>query len=94
MSISRPGTVIILRQNLTEIRNGNAFLVGDALGLATLDMGEGIGPAIRSGQLAAEAIISRNGILAGIDPALLFPIAAGIEEMKTKLYPGLRVQAI
>jgi len=31
--------------------------VGDALGLATLDMGEGIGPAVRSGQLAAEAII-------------------------------------
>jgi flavin-dependent dehydrogenase len=38
-------------------RVGNAFLVGDSLGLATRDMGEGIGPAIRSGQLAAEAIL-------------------------------------
>ena len=51
------GHSYFLRQHLAEIRSGNAFLVGDALGLATLDMGEGIGPAIRSGQLAAEAII-------------------------------------
>jgi flavin-dependent dehydrogenase len=36
---------------------GNAFLVGDALGLATVDMGEGIGPAIASGHMAADAII-------------------------------------
>jgi menaquinone-9 beta-reductase len=48
-----------LREKSTEIRRGNAFLTGDALGLATLDMGEGIGPAIQSGLLAAEAI-SRN----------------------------------
>ena len=33
------------------------LIVGDAVGLATLDMGEGIGPAIRSGLLAAEAIL-------------------------------------
>jgi flavin-dependent dehydrogenase len=45
-----------LREKSTEIRRGNAFLTGDALGLATLDMGEGIGPAIQSGLLAAEAI--------------------------------------
>jgi len=45
------------RQNLPEIRRDNAFIVGDAAGLATLDMGEGIGPAIRSGLLAAEAIV-------------------------------------
>jgi len=35
----------------------NALLTGDAAGLATLDMGEGISPAIQSGILAAEAII-------------------------------------
>lgn len=46
-----------LRQPSQEGRRENAFLVGDALGLATLDMGEGIGPAIRSGLLAAEAIL-------------------------------------
>jgi len=40
------------------IRYGNAFIIGDAAGLATLDMGEGIGPAIQSGIRAAEAIIS------------------------------------
>ena len=46
-----------LRNKNLEPRIGNAFLVGDSLGLATRDMGEGIGAAIRSGQLAAEAIL-------------------------------------
>jgi geranylgeranyl reductase family protein len=44
-----------------EIRKGNAYLVGDAAGLATLDMGEGISPAIKSGLLAAESIITGGG---------------------------------
>lgn len=39
-------------------RKGNAFLVGDAAGLATVDLCEGIGPAIRSGRLAAESIVT------------------------------------
>ncbi|MFQ5642777.1 MAG: NAD(P)/FAD-dependent oxidoreductase [Thiogranum sp.] len=34
----------------------NAFITGDAAGLATRDMAEGIGPAVRSGLLAAAAI--------------------------------------
>jgi menaquinone-9 beta-reductase len=46
-----------LRRKKPALRRGNAFLVGDALGLATRDMGEGIGPAIHSGLLAANAII-------------------------------------
>lgn len=46
-----------LRQKALPPQQGNAFLVGDALGLATQDMGEGIGPAIYSGILAADAII-------------------------------------
>lgn len=45
-----------LRQRLPAIREGNAFIIGDAAGMATLDMGEGIGPAIRSGLRAADAI--------------------------------------
>ena len=45
-----------LRHNAQPIRSDNAFLVGDALGSATRDMGEGIGPAIQSGLLAAETI--------------------------------------
>jgi flavin-dependent dehydrogenase len=46
-----------LRQEQPEVRRDNALIVGDSVGLATLDMGEGIGPAIRSGLLAAEAIL-------------------------------------
>ncbi len=57
-SFKPAGHSYYLRQRKIEPRNGNAFLVGDALGLATCDMGEGIGPAILSGQLAAEAIFS------------------------------------
>ena len=38
------------------VRHDNAFLCGDAAGLATVDMGEGIGPAVASGLRAAHAI--------------------------------------
>jgi len=56
-----------LRQRLPAVREGNAFIVGDAAGLATLDMGEGIGPAIRSGLRAADSIATgRAYTLAGI----------------------------
>jgi flavin-dependent dehydrogenase len=40
------------------VRRGNAFLAGDSAGLSTRDLCEGIGPAIRSGQRAAEAILT------------------------------------
>ena len=74
------GHSYFLRQSLPEIRNGNAFLVGDALGLATLDMGEGIGPAIRSGQLAAEAIIHGTEYsVAGI-PRYSLPSLVGLRK--------------
>jgi len=46
-----------LRQDVRLSRLDNAFLVGDAAGLATKDLGEGIGPAVESGILAANAII-------------------------------------
>ncbi len=39
-----------------EVKRRNAYVVGDAAGLATEDMGEGIGPAIESGILAARDI--------------------------------------
>jgi flavin-dependent dehydrogenase len=39
-------------------RSGNAFLTGDAAGLATRDLCEGIGPAIVSGQRAADSILT------------------------------------
>jgi geranylgeranyl reductase family protein len=50
------GYVYYLRGNVDIVRRDNAFLVGDAAGLATRDMAEGIGPAIKSGLLAAAAI--------------------------------------
>ncbi|GAC1698694.1 MAG: hypothetical protein PVS2B3_10610 [Steroidobacteraceae bacterium] len=46
-----------LRGRMDVVRQGNAFITGDAAGLATRDLGEGIGPAIRSGMRAAEAIL-------------------------------------
>jgi menaquinone-9 beta-reductase len=47
-----------LRDGVDVIRIDNTLLVGDAAGLATRDMCEGIGPAIRSGILAAKAVAS------------------------------------
>jgi menaquinone-9 beta-reductase len=46
-----------LRGRVDVVRRDNAFITGDAAGLATRDLGEGIGPAIRSGIRAAEAIL-------------------------------------
>ena len=40
------------------MRRDDAFLVGDSAGLSTRDLCEGIGPAVRSGLLAADAIAS------------------------------------
>jgi menaquinone-9 beta-reductase len=39
------------------VRLDDAFITGDSAGLATRDLGEGIGPAVRSGQHAADAIL-------------------------------------
>jgi menaquinone-9 beta-reductase len=49
-----------LRQERGDLRRDNAFLTGDAAGLATRDMGEGISPAIHSGLLAADAILTNR----------------------------------
>ncbi len=55
-----------------------AYIIGDALGLATIDMGEGIAPSIQSGILAAQAILRKKAFtLSGINrfsfPGILFP---------------------
>ena len=47
-----------LRGGVETVRVGNAFITGDAAGLATRDLCEGIGPAIRSGHRAAESIVA------------------------------------
>jgi len=72
-----------LRQPSPQIRNENALLVGDAAGLATLDMGEGISPAIQSGLRAAEAIAtgqpySLEGIARYSQGALLGRVVTGL----------------
>ena len=68
------GYVYYLRGHKNRGQNGNLFLVGDAAGLATLDMGEGIGPAIQSGLLAAETILGEGEYdLSGIQQFSLLP---------------------
>ena len=47
-----------LRQPVPAGRLNNAYIIGDAAGLATLDLGEGIGPAIESGISAAKSILT------------------------------------
>lgn len=49
-----------LRGSVDVVRTENAFIVGDAVGLASVDMGEGIGPAVRSAILAADAIVNES----------------------------------
>ncbi len=62
------GHSYFLRQKLAQPYRNNAYLVGDSAGLATLDLGEGIGPAIRSGMRAADAIVRGTDYrLDGID---------------------------
>ncbi len=51
------GYTYFLRHKMNNLRKDNAFVIGDAAGLATPDMGEGIAPAIESGILAAQSII-------------------------------------
>lgn len=62
-----------LRQRSPTARQDNVLLVGDALGLATRDMGEGIGPAIQSGLLAADAIATRGPYSTQSIPHLSLP---------------------
>jgi geranylgeranyl reductase family protein len=51
------GYSYFLRSEKTDVQKGNVFLIGDSAGLATRDLGEGIGPAIESGILAADSIL-------------------------------------
>jgi menaquinone-9 beta-reductase len=51
------GYSYFLRGHVEVVRRDNAFITGDAAGLATRDMAEGIGPAVRSGLRAAKSIL-------------------------------------
>jgi flavin-dependent dehydrogenase len=50
------GHTYYLREREEVCQIGNAYIVGDAAGLATLDLAEGIGPAVQSGLNAAVSI--------------------------------------
>jgi len=52
------GCSYFLRDKREIVQIDQAFIIGDAAGLATIDMGEGIGSAVRSGILAAKAIVT------------------------------------
>lgn len=55
---SPKGYSYYLRGNVDVVRVDNAFITGDSVGLATRDLCEGIGPAIRSGYRAADSILN------------------------------------
>ena len=52
------GCSYFLRNKRETVQIDHAFVIGDAASLATIDMGEGIGAAVRSGILAARAIVT------------------------------------
>jgi flavin-dependent dehydrogenase len=74
-----------LRQPLPAGHLDNAFVIGDAAGLATLDLGEGIGPAIESGILAADAILTgrRFSTKSVTRYSLVHILSAGLKTMLT-----------
>ena len=67
------GYTYYLRQRPSAVRDGNCYAIGDSAGLATRDMGEGIGPAIESGILAADSIAKRTDFSLKSIPTYSFP---------------------
>ena len=76
-AVAPSGHSYLLNQSPQPQQSGRVFLVGDSLGLATHDMGEGIGPALQSGILAAEAIQTRSSLDTRPIPRLSFPSLFG-----------------
>jgi flavin-dependent dehydrogenase len=74
------GYAYYLREKSPAIRQGNAFLLGDSAGLATNDMGEGIGPAIQSGILAASAIVENKPYTIRSIPRFSLPSLLGLRK--------------
>jgi flavin-dependent dehydrogenase len=56
LALEPRGYSYYLRAGVDVGQRDNAFVIGDAAGLATRDLAEGIGPAVRSGILAARSI--------------------------------------
>ena len=68
------------RHHDTECYKDNIFLIGDALGVATRDMAEGISPAVQSGLLAGNAILAQNDYSIQSIPKYSFPYILGIRK--------------
>lgn len=58
--LKKSGHPYYLNSGAGEIRRDGCFLIGDAAGLATVDLGEGIGPAIESGLMTAGEIMGTD----------------------------------
>ncbi|MGI9332857.1 MAG: NAD(P)-binding protein [Gammaproteobacteria bacterium] len=85
------GYSYFLRGNVDVVRIDNAFITGDAAGLATRDMCEGIGPAVRSGQRAAAAIT--HGLEYQLDDIGAFSSANGIAaRFLERMFAGGRLE--
>jgi flavin-dependent dehydrogenase len=82
-AVERHGFVIPLRPRSGPLVRGRVLLVGDAAGLADPVTAEGISFAVRSGRLAAEAILAGR-----LDPE---PVAAAYRSSLVPLLRELRV---
>jgi len=56
-NLEETGHPYFLYTSAGEVKRDNCFLIGDSAGLATADLGEGIGPAVESGLMAAQEIL-------------------------------------
>ncbi|MFN0264424.1 NAD(P)/FAD-dependent oxidoreductase [Tepidamorphus sp. 3E244] len=59
-SLKEGGHPYFLYTHDGAVKEGDAYIIGDAAGLATVDLGEGLGPAIESGQFAARDILGQG----------------------------------
>jgi flavin-dependent dehydrogenase len=57
-AFSPRGYTYYVRSPVQDVARDGCYLVGDSAGLATRDLGEGIGPAVESGLLAARSILT------------------------------------
>ena len=78
------GHTYYLRHTPLESLPDNVFVVGDAAGLSTLDMGEGIHAAVQSGRAAATAIVDNRPVQVNHIARFSLPglVAAGIRPPK------------
>ena len=60
-----------------EVKRDNCFLIGDSAGLASVDLGEGIGPAVESALMAAQEILGTGDYRKTAITALSFGGATG-----------------